>query len=116
MAGVYRLRHPKRTVLYRVLFHYFARLLAEFFSREVFALLLGQELISGSGGEDLWLAPLWLLSPQQGPGQDQERGGEGGKIHDPSAPFAGKRGHNTNSTISRTLRRKKGNWYCVSNY
>jgi len=25
MAGVYRPRHPERTVLYRVLFHYFDR-------------------------------------------------------------------------------------------
>jgi ribosomal protein S27E len=29
MAGVYRPRHPERTVLYRVLFHYFDRFLAE---------------------------------------------------------------------------------------
>jgi hypothetical protein len=33
-------------VFYQVLFHYFDRFLAEFFSREVFALLLGEELIS----------------------------------------------------------------------
>ena len=92
MAGIYRPRHPERTVLYRVLFHHFDRflaeyesrfekeygffrlhphlhflateggesfegkfhhlayfqdsLLAEFFKREVFALLLGEELIS----------------------------------------------------------------------
>jgi len=30
MAGVYRPRHPERTVLYRVLFHYFERFLAEY--------------------------------------------------------------------------------------
>jgi len=30
MAGVYRPRHPERTVLYRVLFHYFDRFLAEY--------------------------------------------------------------------------------------
>jgi len=29
MAGVYRPRHPERTVLYRVLFHYFERFMAE---------------------------------------------------------------------------------------
>jgi hypothetical protein len=29
MAGVYRPRHPERTVLYRLLFHYFERFLAE---------------------------------------------------------------------------------------
>jgi hypothetical protein len=46
VAGIYRQRHPERTVLYRVLFHYFDRFLAEFFSREVFALLLREELIS----------------------------------------------------------------------
>ncbi|MGQ9673842.1 MAG: transposase zinc-binding domain-containing protein [Candidatus Aminicenantales bacterium] len=33
MPGVYRLRHPERTVLYRVLFHYFDRFLAEYESR-----------------------------------------------------------------------------------
>ena len=31
--GVYRPRHPERTVLYRVLFHYFDRFLAEDESR-----------------------------------------------------------------------------------
>jgi hypothetical protein len=30
MAGVYRARHPERTILYRVLFHYFDRFLAEY--------------------------------------------------------------------------------------
>jgi hypothetical protein len=30
MAGVYRPRHPEQTVLYRVLFHYFDRFLAEY--------------------------------------------------------------------------------------
>jgi len=30
MAGVYRPRHPERTVLYRVLFHHFERFLAEY--------------------------------------------------------------------------------------
>ena len=37
MAGVYRPRHPERTVLYRVLFHHFDRFLAEYeirFERE----------------------------------------------------------------------------------
>jgi ribosomal protein S27E len=33
MAGVYRPRHPERTVLYRVLFHHFERFLAEYESR-----------------------------------------------------------------------------------
>ena len=33
MPGVYRPRHPERTVLYRVLFHYFERFLAEYESR-----------------------------------------------------------------------------------
>ena len=33
MAGIYRSRHPERTVLYRVLFHYFDRFLAEYESR-----------------------------------------------------------------------------------
>ena len=33
MAGVYRPRHPEQTVLYRVLFHYFDRFLAEYESR-----------------------------------------------------------------------------------
>jgi len=33
MAGVYRPRHPERTVLYRILFHYFDRFLAEYESR-----------------------------------------------------------------------------------
>ena len=33
MAGVYRPRHPERTVLYRVLFHYFDRFLAEYEDR-----------------------------------------------------------------------------------
>ena len=33
MAGVYRPRHPERTVLYRVLFHYFDKFLAEYESR-----------------------------------------------------------------------------------
>jgi ribosomal protein S27E len=33
VAGVYRPRHPERTVLYRVLFHYFDRFLAEYESR-----------------------------------------------------------------------------------
>jgi len=31
--GVYRLRHPERTVFYRVLFHYFDRFLTEYESR-----------------------------------------------------------------------------------
>ena len=30
MAGVYRPRHPERTVLYRVIFHYFDRFLTEY--------------------------------------------------------------------------------------
>jgi ribosomal protein S27E len=33
MAGVYRPRHPERTVLYRVLFHYFERFMAEYEER-----------------------------------------------------------------------------------
>ena len=33
MAGEYRPRHPERTVLYRVLFHYFDRFLTEYESR-----------------------------------------------------------------------------------
>ena len=33
MAGVYCPRHPERTVLYRVLFHYFDRFLSEYESR-----------------------------------------------------------------------------------
>jgi hypothetical protein len=33
VAEVYRPRHPERTVLYRVLFHYFDRFLAEYESR-----------------------------------------------------------------------------------
>jgi transposase-like protein len=33
MPGVYRPRHPERTVLYRVFFHYFERFLAEYESR-----------------------------------------------------------------------------------
>jgi len=33
MAGVYRPRHPERTVLCRVLFHYFDQFLAEYESR-----------------------------------------------------------------------------------
>ena len=33
MPGVYRPRHPERTVLYRVLFHYFERFVAEYEGR-----------------------------------------------------------------------------------
>jgi len=33
MPGAYRPRHPERTVLYRVLFHYFDRFLTEYESR-----------------------------------------------------------------------------------
>jgi hypothetical protein len=33
MVGVCRPRHPERTVLYRVLFHYFDRFLAEYEGR-----------------------------------------------------------------------------------
>jgi len=33
MAGIYRPRHPERTVFYRVLFHHFERFLAEYESR-----------------------------------------------------------------------------------
>ena len=33
MAGVYRPRHPERSVLYRVLFHHFDRFLTEYESR-----------------------------------------------------------------------------------
>ena len=33
MAGIYRPRHPERTVLYRVLFHYFDQFLQEYESR-----------------------------------------------------------------------------------
>jgi hypothetical protein len=33
MAGVYRPRHPERTVLYRVIFHHFDRFLAEYEDR-----------------------------------------------------------------------------------
>ena len=33
MAGVYRPRHPERTVLYRVLSHHFDRFLTEYESR-----------------------------------------------------------------------------------
>jgi hypothetical protein len=33
MAGIYRPRHPERTILYRVLFHHFDRFLTEYESR-----------------------------------------------------------------------------------
>jgi len=33
MAGVYRPRHPERTVFYRVLFHHFDRFLTEYEAR-----------------------------------------------------------------------------------
>jgi len=33
MSGIYRPRHPERTVLYRVLFHYFDRFMVEYESR-----------------------------------------------------------------------------------
>ena len=33
MPGIYRPRHPERTVLYRVLFHHFERFLAEYEER-----------------------------------------------------------------------------------
>jgi len=33
MAGVYRPRHPERTVAHRLLFHYFDRFLKEYESR-----------------------------------------------------------------------------------
>jgi hypothetical protein len=33
MAGIYRPRHPERTVLYRVLFHHFERFVAEYGER-----------------------------------------------------------------------------------
>jgi len=33
VAGIYRPRHPERTVLYRVLFHYFEQFLTEYESR-----------------------------------------------------------------------------------
>jgi len=33
MAGIYRQRHPERTVFYRVLFHYFEKFLSEYESR-----------------------------------------------------------------------------------
>jgi hypothetical protein len=33
MAGVYRRRHPERTVLYRMLFHHFERFLTEYEGR-----------------------------------------------------------------------------------
>jgi len=33
MAGMYRQRHPERTVFYRVLFHYFEKFLSEYESR-----------------------------------------------------------------------------------
>jgi Putative transposase len=33
MAGVYRPRHPERTILYRVLFHHFDRFLTEYEAR-----------------------------------------------------------------------------------
>lgn len=41
MAGVYRQRHPERTVLYRVLFHYFERFLGEY-----------EQLLVSEGGSD----------------------------------------------------------------
>jgi len=71
VAGIYRKRHPERTVFYRVLFHYFEQflseyesrfereygyfhkisrfnesLIGEFFSREVFSMLLHKGLIN----------------------------------------------------------------------
>ena len=33
MPGIYRPRHPERTVLYRVFFHHFERFVAEYESR-----------------------------------------------------------------------------------
>jgi len=33
MAGIYRQRHPERTVFYRVLFHYFDEFVAEYENR-----------------------------------------------------------------------------------
>ena len=33
VPGIYRPRHPERTVLYRVLFHYFGRFLTEYEGR-----------------------------------------------------------------------------------
>ena len=66
MAGIYRQRHPERTIFYRVFFHYFDSflleyenrfereygflrpddLLREIFTREVFSLLLRKKLIN----------------------------------------------------------------------
>ena len=45
MAGVYRPRHPERTVLYRVLFHHFKRFLAEYESRFEKAYGKGQVMV-----------------------------------------------------------------------
>ena len=83
MAGVYRPRHPERTVLYRVLFHYFDRFLAMYesrFEKEYgFFRPIVKEVVERYG----------VQCPQPGPGQDKKRGRAGGKIHDPAAPFPG---------------------------
>ena len=96
MAGVYRPRHPERTVLCRVLFRHFDRFLTEYesrFEREYgFA---GRDLRPGDPGDarpqgavepgmgraDSLLAAQRLLGPQPGPGQDEAGGGAGGEVH-----------------------------------
>jgi len=60
MAGVYRPRHPERTVLYRVLFHHFDRFLTEYevrFERDVrFPVLMASmsAVFSGRSSRRSW--------------------------------------------------------------
>jgi len=46
MAGVYRPRHPERTVLYRVLFYHFDRFLADLVGRELLSPEWAERLLS----------------------------------------------------------------------
>ena len=55
MAGIYRQRHPERTVFYRVLFHYFDEFVAEYENRFERA-----RLFSSSHSKSCWEIPrLW---------------------------------------------------------
>jgi hypothetical protein len=52
MPGIYRPRHPERTVLYRVLFHHFERFVAEYESRFEREYGYFRPIVKGGRGKD----------------------------------------------------------------
>ncbi|MGQ9673991.1 MAG: hypothetical protein ACUVV5_12825, partial [Candidatus Aminicenantales bacterium] len=95
--GVYRPLHPERTVLYRVLYHYFDQFISEYESRfekkHRFFLPITKEVVDRyldcrnprSGIVRIRRPDCGVERSQPGEDQDKDRGRASGKIHNSSS-------------------------------